>query len=474
MISNRSTIILVLAILVAANYLVSLLPVIRLDLSDSQSYTLSSVTREKLKNLDDIVNIKVYASENLPAKLIPLKQQLRDLLHEYSATSRGKIRVKYLDPKDDPVLKHEAQNQGIPELRFSDLEKDKFSVSTGFFGLVFLYAARSEAIPAIVEGSDLEYRLTSALAKVVQKEPVKIVFTTGHGESAGFARQILEREYAVSDLNLKSEDAKIDDKIKTLLILGPKEKFGDKEKEILKNFLARDGSILVAVDGVNVNDNLSVQPAEHALFDFLAGYGLKLNRDLVFSTSSEVANFTSGQDLFFTQYPLWVKVNHFGFNKEIPAVSRLETALFPWVSSLEISGAAVPLVKTVKESWRETANFNLDPVKIQSPPESELREIALAGMSKGRGKLVLVANSRFVEDNFLSRFKPNAALFLNLVEFISGDSRIFEIRSRAAIFRPLRNLNEREKEIVRDLNLLTAPLVLALIGGVKIWRRTKV
>src|SRR5512135_2291858 len=65
----------------------------RLDLTPGHAYTLSSATRKIVRNLDDIVTIKVFASSELPTQIALLERDLDDLLRDVRSASNGKVRV---------------------------------------------------------------------------------------------------------------------------------------------------------------------------------------------------------------------------------------------------------------------------------------------------------------------------------------------------------------------------------------------
>ena len=77
-------VVIVIAIIALAN-LLSLRFFARADLTDGKLFSVSESTREVVRGLDDIVNIKVYFSKQLPPYLTTLTRQVRDMLDEYRA-----------------------------------------------------------------------------------------------------------------------------------------------------------------------------------------------------------------------------------------------------------------------------------------------------------------------------------------------------------------------------------------------------
>src|SRR4030043_417084 len=95
----------------------------RADLTKNKEFTISKATKDTLKNMGDIVNIKAYFSDKLPVSYSPVKQEAQDILDEYKNYAHGNLNIEFIDPKDDENLHTEARNYGIPELQFSNLQK---------------------------------------------------------------------------------------------------------------------------------------------------------------------------------------------------------------------------------------------------------------------------------------------------------------------------------------------------------------
>ena len=64
----------------------------RYDLTDTKMYSLSSSTKQVIKRIDDLLNIKVYFSDNLPGEYGNNRRYLQDILEEYAAISKGNIK----------------------------------------------------------------------------------------------------------------------------------------------------------------------------------------------------------------------------------------------------------------------------------------------------------------------------------------------------------------------------------------------
>jgi len=81
----------------------------------------------------------------------------------------------------------------------------------------------------------------------------------------------------------------------------------------------------------------------------------------------------------------------------------------------------------------------------------------------------VVGNSRFITNDIISQFDGNQVFFLNLVDWLTLGEQLIGIRSRGATDRPLREITERQKALVKSLNMFGVPLALALFGIVRFY-----
>jgi ABC-type uncharacterized transport system involved in gliding motility auxiliary subunit len=154
--SSIAAVIIVAGILVALNVISTKL-FVRADLTESKEFTVSRSSKQILRKLDDIVNVKVFFSKKLPPQLATMEQQLTDLLKEYQVYSGGKVKVRFIDPASKPELAREAQSMGIPQLQMNLLEKDQYQITNVYLGIGVQYGDKTQAIPVIDDVSSLEY-----------------------------------------------------------------------------------------------------------------------------------------------------------------------------------------------------------------------------------------------------------------------------------------------------------------------------
>jgi len=85
----------------------------RFDLTDTQMFTISESSKTVLENIDDLLIMRAYFSEDLGSELGNNKRYLQDLLEEYRAVNNEYIDFEFFTSDDSEEFKTEAQKSGI-------------------------------------------------------------------------------------------------------------------------------------------------------------------------------------------------------------------------------------------------------------------------------------------------------------------------------------------------------------------------
>ncbi|MCK5459972.1 GldG family protein [Candidatus Parcubacteria bacterium] len=473
----------------------------RFDLTESNDYSISKTTKDMLKNLDDTVEIKVCFSRELPPNFINIRQEVNDILDEYKNYSAGKVKIEDIFAEDDLEIEQKMQELGIPKLQFNIKEKDKFQAIGGYAGLVVYFGDKKEVISVIQTSKNLEYEITAIIKKLTLEKIPTIAFATGHNEKSpidGLANisEVLRKQYSVISADLSQGDL-VSDEVDTLIILGASSPFDDRSKYIIDQFLMRGGSLMIAQDGVLVSQGMAGANLT-GLEEILSSYGVKINADLVLDVSNEVVNIPTGFFPIMMNYPFWPKILAENFDQDNPATANLETAFFPWASSLEILSDRIgdkqvfELAKTTEKSWAIKENFNLDPQQQFIPqgqkqnilavsvfgkfssfyqdkdrPQKEVAdgEVALAEefiFETENGRLVVIGDSEFAQDSFLS--SSNLILFQNIVDSLALDQDLINIRSKGITSRPLQEMSDAERNSMKYFNIFGVTILVIIFG----------
>lgn len=476
-----------IGIIVLVNGLIWNFP-LRLDFTEEKLYTLSSSTKKVLSGLDDIVTVKVYFSKKLPPDLLVVRDEVSDILNEYKAYARGKLRVKFIDPQKDQKTEAQVVRLGIPPVQMNILEKDKLEVAKGYLGVAFFYQDKKEVIPIVQDVSNLEYEITSRILKLTSdtQKTLGFVFSGKHSldDDYRLVNQEIQKEYRVSTFKPGDDIKNVD-----LLVVVDDDTLSRTALEKIEDYLETGNPAIFLVDGVYIDETLRGNTSQTKLIKMLKHYGIQVNKDLILDVSSEIAPFQRGFMRFFVQYPLWVKVQRNGFNKGLPPVSRLESLVLPWTSSITVdttvSDSLHPVVfqtimTTTKNAWRQVSFFTLDPQSIRRPKKEELKQYTLGVLARGSFRrftgdttkympqniIVVIGNTRFLTEVFAGSYPENLTFFMNLVDYLGLGEDLIAIRSKGVTDRPLKQLSEFKKTLFKFTNIYALPILIALIGVV--------
>ena len=499
-------ILVVAAVIVFAN-LLSLRIFGRVDLTANKAYSVSAATRNILRGLDDVVNIKVYFSKKLPPYLTTLTRAVRDELGEYQAYSGGKLVIDMQDPAEDSAVEERVKALGIPQVQLNVITKDRAEVMPGYLGIAVLYGDKKEIIPVVQNPGNLEYDLTSAILKVTSTERKTVGFLSGHGEpdmNTAFESAVgaLQKEYSVVPVTTPRGKL-IPSSITTLVVAGPA--YTNKwDRFAIDQFIMKGGRALFAINTIGVTET-SIEGARmrSGVDSLLASYGADVATDMIVDKSCGTATFSAGAFSFQVPYPFWPLVGPSGFDRTSPITNQLEQVVFPWTSTIDLTGAGPTveskvLAKSSPQSWSEARNMSLNPQRSFAPPTGVTlgpRNIAvlLSGRFSSffrdraipRGdttaapevapvtekidespetQMIVLGDSRFAEEGFIHQFADNETFFLNAVDWLTLGESLIGIRSRMVSTRPLKEIGEKSKASVRLASTLGVPVAVIAFG----------
>jgi ABC-2 type transport system permease protein len=485
----------------------------RLDLTKNKEYTISESTKKVLRSLDDIATIKVYFSKELPSYIVNLSSQVKDMLSEYKAYAKGNLNISFIDPGDDEKMQNELRFMGIPQVQLQVVNKDKAEVMKAYLGMAIMYGDKKEVIPVVQSASNLEYDLTSAIVKVTNPEEKTVAFLTGNEEKDmekdySQIKTELQKQYTITTAETK-KGLKIPQNVNTLIVAGPKN-LTDRDKYEIDQFLMNGGKIIFMIDPISREEKgLQASPAVSNIQDLLANYGVKLNQDLVLDRSNANAGFSSGFISYSLPYPFWPKLVKQFLAPDNPIISGLESIVLPWTSSMEILQdkvkdiKIVELAKSTPYAWNMQGNFDLNPQqqfgmsqgekkqytlaliltgkfksfftgkevpkpteeanKDEAPPKEETRETIAE--SQKPSQIIVIGNSDFPANNFISQFPSNALFFLNMVDWLTLGEQLINIRARGMSDRPLKeDITDKEKDTIKFLNMFGVPILVIIFG----------
>jgi ABC-type uncharacterized transport system involved in gliding motility auxiliary subunit/ABC-type transport system involved in multi-copper enzyme maturation permease subunit len=455
----------------------------RLDLTPGHSYTLSPATRRIAASLPDLVTIKLFASKELPTEVALMKRDLDDELRDLRSAGHGKIRVIERDPADDDAAKRDAQDLGITPVQFNVLGQSELQVKQGYLGLSIQYANGTETIPYIQRTDNLEYRLASSMRTLTRaKKPILGLLVDGvpPGLQISELQSQLSKSYDVRSFTLADSTQPAAD-VPLLALLGSPDTLTPSQAERFQRFFDRGGSALVLAGGMRLSPQMpAASPRPVAWNRFLKPFGITIRTDMAYDLmANEIVPLPTDIGQVLQAYPLFIRARSTAksaINQEVNEVT------LTWTSTLDTTGAPrgniTPLLVSSPGAGALTDHVSLDP--SQSFSQSGLAPRVLAAAATGgttagapKGRVVVVGSTDFINDRFVSRAPDNLALALNGIDWLAQDDALMSIRSKDRRPPPLVFSTASVREIVKYLNVVGVPALVALYGLGRLVRRRR-
>lgn len=310
MIKKASHIILFI-IAVIAVYFISERHFFRIDLTSEKRYSLSENTQNLLGSLDDELQVYIYLDGDLNAGFLRLRKSVKEMLDEFDAYAGAKVHYTFVNPSAGATNEErdkkyeELEKRGMRGILVHDRDQEGQAMQKVVFPWIELtYKGKSRPVNLLKNIPDksgeenlntsietLEYEITDALRLMTTTQIPKVAFLEGHGEWVQPLVYDLTQElshYYQVDRGSITDDPNILDGYKALIIAAPTEKFSEKDKYVIDQYIMKGGKVLWLLDGARISlDSLSTASQtigvenDLNLSDQLFNYGARINADLV-------------------------------------------------------------------------------------------------------------------------------------------------------------------------------------------------
>ncbi|MGB4205390.1 MAG: Gldg family protein [Bacteroidales bacterium] len=454
---------------------------LRLDLTQDKRYTLSSATKNILRNLKEPVTISAYFTSDLPPQYINVRREFTDLLVEYGNISRGMVVFEMNDPKDEED-EMAAMQAGVQPVIVNIRERDQVKQQRAFMGAIVKMGKNKEIIPLIQPEASMEYDLSSAIKKLSITEKPLVGFIQGHGEPAlNLLQQVVagllvlnnveEVNFYDSVLNLS--------KYSSLIMIGPSETIPEEHLHKLDEYMANGGNLLVALNRVQGDfTTLQGTAVETGIENWLTEKGVIVESRFIIDANCGTVGLT--QQAGFMQYTTQIRfpylplINNFA---DHPITKGLSNVLLQFASPIVYTGDTtlifepiafsseksdarnVPLYFDVQRQWRDADFLNPNLVVAAT------LQGAVAGSSNTRMVIFGDADFPVAADQRYSVQKENVNLLVNAVDWLSDDTGLVELRTKGAKARPLDEIEDSKKLFLKLLNF-SLPILLIIGYGI--------
>jgi ABC-type uncharacterized transport system involved in gliding motility auxiliary subunit len=373
-----------LVLLIAVNVLTAeLLPGARLDLTQERLYTVSSGTKQILGSLPEPVTFRFFFSDRLARELpqyATYAQQVRDLLNEYAARSKGMLKVESYNPEPFSDVEDRAVAYGLKGVPVDQ------SGEQVYFGLVGTNTTDDvETIPFFQTERErfLEYDLTRMVNKLAHpKQPVVGLisslpiagdpFQPGPGGqpqpwtiydqiSQGFTVNTLGADLAVIPAGIDA-----------LMIVHPAS-LSDKTRYAIDQYVMHGGKVLLFVDPYAEGAAFRLRAAmqrgmmqgitspKSDLPDLMQAWGIKLLPDVIAGDRKNARRVsTGGPRAQAADYLPWATLPEDSMNHDDAVTGQLQTITVASAGVLEpVDGATTkfePLIRTSSQAMKLPAD----------------------------------------------------------------------------------------------------------------------
>ena len=487
---------------------------LRCDMTAENLYTLSKGSKAVLGQLTEDVTLKYYVSSSsaeMPMALKTYANQVGNLLKEYERAGGGRLVVEEYDPKPDSDAEEWAQRYGVePQTGGNPFGQGIY------FGVVAVCGDREETLGVLSPRTEstLEYDLTRLVTRVAWPErPVVGVMTSlpdvlggqmnpmmmqmGQRPPQGWAAfSELAKDYDVRTVEPDAE--KIDDDIKTLVVVHPKN-LSDKALYAIDQFVLRGGKLVACVDPFSIKDMQSSRSQQNPMMGQMGGdgpstlgklfdaWGVKFEEGKISCDLEAATKLNNGQGGVESN-PAFLSLGTANMDKGDLIVADLTNVMFPFAGAFtfekkDMDLSFEPVITTSKDNSCSTDKMAMQYGGMKDMvPDGKERILAarLSGtfktafpkgpdgtndvskaLAEGKGNVLLFADSDFLADDFCVRMmrtpfgsipqliNENLTLFSNAMEQFAGREELIGVRSRGASDRPFTVVNELEAEATK-------------------------
>jgi ABC-2 type transport system permease protein len=397
---NKKDAILILAFSFAIVFLLNLLSSyvsLRVDMTAEKKYSLLKPTKTLIKELKDVVIIKVYLQGNMSSDFKRLQQATKDILTEMRAIGGKKIEYEFIDPitgksvDEQNAMMQEFLNKGLSPVNEQTGKANESKLTRVFPFAIAVYGGREFPIQLIQSqiGFDkkqtinnsiisLEYNFANAIQKLTQYRPPRVAFTTGHGELsslelADIQMHLSTLQYQIQTIDL-SKTYKVPELFDAIVIAKPLYPFSEVDKYKIDQYVMRGGKVLWLIDPTFAEmDSLKFNPTGQMVLDrnlnlddMLFKYGVRLNADLVQDINlcnqiplvvGQMGN-TPQTELFpWYYFPLLVSESNHAINKNLDPVAAYFASTIDTIQNKEIA-------KTILLHTTENSKAVLTPSRV--------------------------------------------------------------------------------------------------------------
>lgn len=444
----------VLAILIVVNVLASILPgnLTKYDISSTKLYSITSNTKAVVNALKKDVKIYWIVQADKEDDVI------ENLLEKYESLS-DHIEVVKKNPDVYPTFTDKYTSEEVPNNSLIVECGDK----NRYISYNDIYVTQTDATGYSSSSSfDGEGAITSAIDYVISDKLPKIYVLEGHGEAElpeTFSKQIERENMQTESFSLLNED-KVPEDADAILIYAPTSDISAEEKEILADYVANGGKMMVAA-GPTENGSLT------NLYSLLSDYGVETTEGIVVEEDREHYAF---------QQPYILLPDLQSSDITDPLIEENYYAILPIAQGLTVkdtAGRVTELLTTSDTAFSKKAGYNLETYEKEDGDTDGPFALAVSIDADNDGQIVWFSSSLFLEDMYNSYSSgANLDMGMNALSSLVGERDAVSIRSKSLNYNYL-TIDESTSSLLKTMMIGVFPLAFIVTGIVVIVRRRR-
>ena len=489
-----------IALLLAINIISDVtLKSMRLDLTDSQLYTLSDGTKNILKNIDEPITLRFYLSQKIATSLPSINTyavRVRELLEEYQRIAADNLKLMIIDPEPFSEAEDSAEAYGIQGIPVDD------NNTIFYFGLAGTNSTDEEEIIAFFSPNRaefLEYDLTKLIYQLSNpKQKVVGIMSTLPVQDWMIVEQIRQL-FQVQTIEIDVET--IPEEIDVLMLIHPKE-FSETTLYAIDQFVLKGKRAIVFADPYSEvyepptdpqNPLAAMQATRNSeLSQLFDAWGLELVSNKVIGDlrTAQKVQVRNGSRAVIINYPVWMDLDNAQyFNQTDIVTGKLGNIVLATPGALvekgDVSTEFIPLIETGEKAMQ----IDITKLGMFSAPEDLARDFkpegkfTLAARITGKVKtafpdgnpnsedntqhiiestvpinLIIVADTDILEDKFWVSVQnilgqrlamphaENGTFITNALDNLAGSNDLISVRNRGNFARPFTRVQAIQQE----------------------------
>ena len=517
----------------------------RFDLTKDKRYTLSETTNSILSKIRKPLFITVYLEGNFPSEFKRLQVETGQYLEELAAENSN-IKINFENPDDQ---REDLIKKGMMPSQLTVEEDGKLSEAIIFPWAEINYLEKTKVVSLLPTSmvpsqeeqlqkaiENLEYLFSETINSIKQRKQKSVAVITGNGElqdiyQYSFLSEVAKK-YKLAKFTLDSVTTNPKQTLKDLttidlaIITKPTQKFTEKEKFVLDQFITNGGRTLWMLDNVHAEQDsllasgkMLAYPRDLNLTDLLFSYGVRINTTLVKDiyaaqialATGKIGNQTQFQNLDWFYHPLVGGNPNHSITKNI---ARIRLQYTNQIDTLKNNIRKIPLLisspftqkigtpsiielQTIAEEPQEKdfvsgnqlfavlleGNFKSAYRNRVKPFESELfkanannnKMIVIADGDIGKNQILKGNPTDLNRDKWTNQTFGNKEFLLNSVDYLLDDSGLITLRNKSLKINYLDKQKAfKERTFWQVTNVISPLILLSIFGfGFNYWRKKK-